>query len=197
MTDIVARLLADLPAQEVRWSRPALVAIMGLPGAGKTEIASFLAERFPLVQLSTDTIRRKYGLASGPATHEVMYQVAGKLLPHKASLVLDGIHLGRHDRDRVRAVASEYKAYAAIIYATAAREIIEERLQQRLRQSQRTTDDGKHVITPEHFVAIASYLEEPSSDEEIFVIDTSHDAIDTQMSRLEHQLRQLLTGSQL
>jgi predicted kinase len=197
MFDIVARLLADLPAQEVRWSRPALIAIMGLPGAGKTEIANYLVERYPLVKLSTDNIRLNYGLASGPAAHEVMYQVAGKLLPGKASLVLDGIHLGRHDRDRVRGVASEYGAFAAIIYATASREIIEERLQQRLRQSQRTAADGKYAITPEHFAAIASYLEEPSDDEEIYVVDTSHGAIGTQMSRLEHQLRQLLTGLHL
>ena len=197
MSDIVARLLADLPAQEVRWSRSALIAIMGLPGAGKTEIANYLAERYPLVKLSTDYIRLKYGLASGPATHEVMYGVAGKLLAEKASLVLDGIHLGRHNRDQARTVANEYKAYAAIIYATASREIIEERLQQRLRQSQRTANDGKYVITPGHFAAIASYLEEPADDEEVFVVDTSHDAIDKQMSDLEHLLRHLLTGSHL
>ena len=197
MYDIVARLLADLPAHEVRWSIPALIAIMGVPGTGKTVIANYLAERHPLVKLSTDSIRREYGLPSGPATHEVMYHVAGKLLPEKTGLVLDGIHLGKRDRDQVRRVAKEYGAYAAIICATASREIIEERLQQRLRQSQQTTRDGEYVITPEHFAAIASYLEAPSDDEEIFVVDTSHDEIDAQLSGLERQLRHLLTGLHL
>ncbi|HEY0070745.1 MAG TPA: AAA family ATPase, partial [Chloroflexia bacterium] len=115
MPDIVTRLLADLPIEAVRWSRPVLIGIMGLPGAGKTEIANYLAERHPLVKLSTDSIRLKYGLASGPATHDVMYQVAGKLLPKNAGLILDGIHLGTRDRDRLRRVADEHEAYAAII----------------------------------------------------------------------------------
>jgi predicted kinase len=197
MLDIVTGLLADLPTQQVRWSRPVLIGIMGLPGTGKTEIANYLAERHPLVKLSTDSIRLKYGLASGPATHDVMYQVAGKLLPKKASLILDGIHLGKRDRDRVRRVADEYGAYAAIIYATASPDIIEERLQQRLQQSQQATDDKYVVITPEHFAVIASYLEAPSDDEELYVVDTSQGTIEGQLSGLERQLRQLLTGLHL
>lgn len=198
MSDIVASILADLPAGEVRWSRPALVAIMGLPGAGKTEVANYLAGRYPLVKLSTDSIRLKHGLSSGPAAHEIMHREAGKLLPEKASLIFDGIHLGKSDRDRVRAVADQYGAYAAIIYATASPQVIKERLRQRLRQAEhgeQTTGESKFAITSEQFASIASYLEAPSGDEEVFVVDTSLDRIGRQLSGLERQLRQLLTGS--
>jgi predicted kinase len=172
-----------------------LVAIMGLPGAGKTEIASYLAGRYPFVKLSADSIRLEHGLASGPATHEIMYQLAWKLLPEKVGLILDGIHLGKRDRERVRRVADEHAAYAAIIYATASPAIIEERLRQRLRRPEQTTGESKYVITPGHFASIASYLEEPSDGEEVFVVDTSRDSIGRQLSGLERQLRQLLTGS--
>lgn len=193
MFDIVARLLSDLPEPELRWRKPVLVAIMGLPGVGKTEIATYLAGCYPLVNLSTDSIRLKYGLASGPATHEVMYQATGKLLPKKAGVILDGIHLGRRHRDQVRRVAGEHGAYCAVIFATASPDIIEERLRERVQQSEQVTDDDKYVISPKHFVAIASYLEEPSADEEVIVVDTSYSRIDVQVSSLTYQLRHLLT----
>lgn len=80
MDATVARVVADLASPPIAWHRPVLVAITGLPGTGKTELATCLAAHFPLIVLSTDAIRRAYGLPSGPSAHGIMYAVAAALL---------------------------------------------------------------------------------------------------------------------
>jgi predicted kinase len=128
---VVAALLADLAIPAPRWQAPVLVGVFGLPGTGKTHFARRLAERYPLVLLTTDVIRQRFGLASGPATHAVMYEVAAALLPRRAAILFDGIHLGRHNREELRGFASRYAAHSALIFTTAAPAVIEGRLRAR------------------------------------------------------------------
>lgn len=80
---VVASLLADLIIPIPRWQAPVLIGVFGLPGTGKTHVARRLADRYPLALLTTDVIRQRYGLASGPATHAVMYELAATLLPRR------------------------------------------------------------------------------------------------------------------
>jgi len=105
---IVDAIAGALPALSDQWSKPFLIGIFGLPGTGKTELARWLSLPYPLIVLSTDALRLHYQLGSGPATHEVMYGVAAKLLPRNTGLIFDGMHMGRINRTQLRRFAEHY-----------------------------------------------------------------------------------------
>ena len=104
---ILSEVIADLQLLPKRWQKPVLVGLFGLPCGGKSEIARYLANHLPVAVLSTDLIRLRYGLPSGPATHAVMYDAARILLRQNTGIVWDGLHLGRNDRVRFRTFAEE------------------------------------------------------------------------------------------
>lgn len=189
---IVAAILDDLVPPVGRWREPVLIGVFGLPGTGKTEIAGYLAQRFPLVTLSTDALRLCYGLALGPATRVVMEAVVAALLPLRVAVLFDGIRLGRRDRLRVRQVADQHGAASAVLYTNARPEVIAARLAARQRDPARTAAEGKFLITREHFARIASYLDEPAADEQVWRLDTCDDAFDGQVTALERWLTALL-----
>lgn len=189
---IAARILADVTLPWRPWRAPVLIALFGLPGTGKTWTARALASRYPLVTLSTDALRLRHGLPSGPATLAAMYEVAGALLTRQGGVLFDGIHLGRCDRDAVRQFARRHGAQAALVFTTAGRAAIEERLEARRHRPGRTTGEGKFVIAPEHFARIAAYLEPPTADEVVWRVDTSRGTAERQLAALDAWLSPLL-----
>jgi predicted kinase len=154
-------LIDYLRIPEPRPRAPILIARFGRPGSRKSAVARLLVNRLPLALRSTDEIRQRFQLESGPATHEVMYEAAAIILQDRIGIVRDGIHLARRDRDRFRAFASEHRAHARIIYVTASDEAIRRRLSERLRTPAGDLPAGIFSITPEHFRRIASFLEPP------------------------------------
>ncbi len=191
MSAAVARdILARLDAPLVAWRAPILLGSFGLPGAGKTAVARWLAARYPLITLSTDALRLRYHLPSGPATIDVLYAVAAALLPQDAAVLLDGIHLQRHDRVRLRAFAEAHTARSALLHVTADRAIIARCLAARQRAAARTTAEGKFVITPTHFARIASWLEVPEAAEAVWPIDTTAGLPARQLADLGRWLEQ-------
>lgn len=191
---IAQQVVTHLSLPQERWSRPVLIGIFGLPCTGKTEIASSLSGRYPLIVLSTDAIRLHYQLASGPASHAIIVDVVDYLLPRRYGVVVDGIHLGRSDRDQIRRIARVHNARCWIIYATAAPSVIAQRLQARRSRPMHTTVEGKFVIAPDQFDRIAGYLEAPQVDEVIATVDTSHDDLQGQLAELERQLEAMIRG---
>lgn len=187
--EILTRLRQGKPSS--KWQSPVLIGIFGLPCAGKTEIARYLSKRHSLIVFSTDSLRLEYGLPSGPATHALMYELAAELLPQQHSLIFDGIHLGRKDRDALRRFAERYGVESKIVYTTAVPHIIQERLQARIQSPEQTSAEGKFVIMPDHFLKLASYLEPPADDEDVVVIDTSQGLLDENLLRLDTQLRKM------
>ena len=190
--DTAVRLLADVGALPGPWRRPVLVALMGLPGTGKSGTAAYLGSRLPLVVLSTDAIRLRYGLASGPATHEVMREVAAPALAAGAGVLLDGIHLGHGDRAGWRDLAVAAAAGFELVYTTAAPEVVAARLRARSAAPAETTAQGKFVVTPEHFSRFVAYLEEPAQDEPAWRLDTSAGPPAETAGALERYLRTLV-----
>jgi predicted kinase len=189
-----ARVISELVIPPARWFTPALIALFGVPGAGKTEVAHYLAYHHPLLVLSTDALRLRYSFESGLITRYVMDQVAAQLLPQRISLVFDGIHLSRKDRQAVQELALAHQAEVYLIYVVANADVIEQRLQARMQTPEQVAAEGKFVVTPEHFARIVSYLEPPTPDEAVFVVDTSHDTLDNQLDQLNQQLQKNLFG---
>lgn len=189
---VEGELLARVPTHAGRWREPVLIAVMGLPGTGKTALARYLAGRYPLTCLSTDEIRLRHALPSGPATHAVIAAVAGRLLPGRGGVVWDGIHLDRGHRSEVAALAAACGARFELIYAVAPDEVVRERLRQRAAAPERTTADGKFVITPRKLAEVAAWLEPPGPDEPATVVDTGDARVGHGLAELEARLRDLL-----
>lgn len=181
---IVDAIIEQLEASLVYCRAPLLIGTFGLPGSGKTAVAHWLAARYPLIVLSTDTIRLHYDLPSGPATVDAMYEVAATLLPRNAGIIFDGIHMRRSDRTRLQAFATHYSVHSALLYVTADREIIDARLAARQRNTERTRAEGKFVITQPHFARIASWLEVPTEQEDVWRIDTTDSLAEEQLTGL-------------
>jgi predicted kinase len=193
---VIERVLSELVIPSTRWSTPVLIGIFGVPCAGKTEVARYLEHRYPLLVLSTDALRLRYGFESGIDTRQVMDQVAAQLLPQQVSIVFDGIHLRRKDRQAVRQLADAHQVDVYLIYVVADADLVEQRLQARMQRAAEVTAEGKFIIPPEHFNRIVSYLEPPTPNEATIVVDTSHDQWDEQLDSLNQLLqRRLLTAS--
>jgi predicted kinase len=192
VSDTVLKVLADLALPPGAWRRPFLIAITGLPCTGKTAIATYLAAHFPVTVLSTDAIRRTYGLPSGPSAHAVMYEAAAFLLRDNAGVIFDGIHLARRNRDEARAFARRHGAQVEMIYTTATEAVIAQRLQARRAAPAETAAAGKFVITPDHFEQIRHYLEVPTADEAVWTVDTSEHKTGELLAPLQERLGILL-----
>lgn len=186
--------LAKIPVHAGRWRRPILVALMGLPGSGKTEAARYLATRFPLTHLATDAIRLRHGLPSGPATHEVIYDVAAALLQQGGGVIWDGIHPTRQHRAHVREFATRVGADFELIYTRADDAAIRARLAQRAAAPDRTAAEGKFVITPEKLAQLAAWLEPPDAGERVTIVDTTDATPGQVLGSLEARLQSLLSA---
>jgi predicted kinase len=168
------RLLPDLPTHVGRWRSPVLVAFWGLPGTGKSALAEALAERLPLTLLSTDALRLRHGLPSGPATHELIYALAAPLLHSRGGVLWDGIHPTRAHRAAVRAFAERHGAHPELVQTVASDATIRECLAARAAAPAETTAEGKFVITPEKLAQLAAWHEPPGPDEPAgLVVDTT------------------------
>jgi predicted kinase len=167
------RILGKLSLPDRRWQQSCLIATFGFPGAGKTTIASNLSERYPSVCLTTDSIRLEYGFTSGPETLKAMCLVAGKLLKQGYSIIFDGIHMMRTNRETFRHFGAAHNAHVRFIHVVADPTVIQQRLDLRAENVEATTQAGKFVITDEHFQRIISYYESPDGEHDVFEVDTS------------------------
>jgi predicted kinase len=190
----IEEIIAELKIPSARWCKPTLIAIFGVPGAGKSEIARYLAAHHPLCNLSTDALRLRYGFESGITTRQVMDQIAARLLPQYISVIFDGIHLARKDRQIVQELATKYQADARLVYVVAEPATIKQRLQARMQRPDGVAAEGKFVITPEHFARIVSYLEPPTPNEEVIVVDTTTNSLDEQLVLFNRQLQRNFRG---
>jgi predicted kinase len=168
-----ARILADLVYPDAKWKLPCLIATFGFPGAGKTTVASTLSNHYPFVLLTTDLIRLKYGFTSGPETLKTMCLVGEKLLSQSYSVIFDGIHMMRKNREEIRHLGIANKAKVRFVHVFADPNVIKQRLNQRIANPDATRQNGKFVITDEHFQRIISYYEKPNGEKDVIEVDTS------------------------
>jgi hypothetical protein len=81
-----------------------------------------------------------------------------------------------------------------LIYVVADPTIIEQRLQARIQRPESVAAEGKFLITSEHFARIVSYLEPPTPDEKVIMLDTSRGCLDEQLNYLNQQLQYNFLG---
>ncbi len=190
-------ILKSLTIPPVRWEKPVIIAVMGLPGTGKSTVAQHLADLYPMIVLSTDALRLKFGFASGPETLEVMHTVIARLMPRKRAIIIDGVYLDRKSRiEHTTTLAEQHDAYYRLIHTIASQTVIDKRLKARIDNPDATKKAEKFVITPEHFARIKSYFEPPAPDEPVLTVNTSKDddALSDQLEPLAERLYAIHPG---
>lgn len=114
--------LAELALDHLRRAEVRLVLVGGIPGSGKTTLATAIGDDFGFVVLSSDEVRRDLGLrgadvgaeAYEPATVARVYDEllarAGRLLAHGMSVVLDATWTAAPARALARDTAARASA---------------------------------------------------------------------------------------
>jgi len=118
-----------------------VIAVMGLPGSGKSYFAARLAKAIGSLYISSDQVRNTvpgpplYDLHSKEKIyHEMCLQMERSLRKGK-SVVLDATFYRKQFRDLFREKSAAYHVPLYFIETVAAEEVIRERLQKRLTDS--------------------------------------------------------------
>ncbi|MEZ4635861.1 MAG: AAA family ATPase [Caldilineaceae bacterium] len=111
-----------------------LVAVMGLPGAGKSAAAHLIAQRIDAVLLRSDVIRKeiypvpRYTPEEGRNIYQEMFDRSATLLARGQSVVLDAMFRADRLRRQAQRIADEAGASWWLVLVTAPEDVIRRRL---------------------------------------------------------------------
>lgn len=153
---------------ETTLSRPTLLLLCGLPFAGKTTLATALAQRLAWQYISLDAINSERGIGlNGRAiepdewneTYAEAYGRIGVCLGNAQSVIFDDTNFSRRLRDQVRAIADTRNAVTHVVYIA----VSEAEARERWAQNRITKERGD--IRGDDFVYVVNQFEPPASDE--------------------------------
>jgi predicted kinase len=117
---------------------PVAVVLSGPPGAGKSHLARALAARHPSAQLDSDLLRRAlikrpvYSLAESARLFAAYHEVMDRLLARGVSVICDATNLKEVYRRPLYEIAEKRNAKLVVVQVESPREVVEQRLDQRL-----------------------------------------------------------------
>lgn len=147
--ELANQYLALAQTYAIRFSRPTLWAICGLPGSGKSTLADRLGQGLGAPVLATDRIRKSlfedagrggpeqgvgegiYSAKARSLTYGRMLSLAHEHLKADRSVVLDGSFGDRHHRREVRRLARDSGAKLVFVECQADAELLRQRLKAR------------------------------------------------------------------
>lgn len=112
-----------------------VIIVFGLPGSGKSYFATQLAARLGALYASTDELRKKmfpirtYSDAEKLAVYDAMLNIMVEGIHEKKTIVLDGTFYTTALRDKFEQAVKALQEKLVYIEVTAAKEIIEARLE--------------------------------------------------------------------
>jgi predicted kinase len=130
----VERLRASLGNLPRPVARPALVAVSGLPGTGKSRLSQQLAERLPFVILESDALRRAlfprpdYSRQESFRLFKAVHLLTEKLLKEGIPVIIDATNLTEGHREYLYAIANKLGARLIMVHAEAPPEVVRKRL---------------------------------------------------------------------
>lgn len=157
---------------------PALVVLVGSPGAGKSTVASALGERSPLVVLNSDRVRTllldapDYSFTETQRVVRAMRLAAGELLQRHMTVVLDANHLTEWERSPLYNLAELHHARLVLIEVTAPMRVVLERLD-RLRARDELPEAQESEAAADVYHRLAGQQEPITRDH--YTVDTSED----------------------
>lgn len=130
------KIIASVEPLPQQRPQPALVVLVGSPGAGKSTVAEALGERRPLVVLNSDRVRTllldepDYSFTETQRVVRAMRLATGELLQRNMTVVLDANHLTEWERSPLYNLAELHHARLVLIEVTAPMNVVLERLDQ-------------------------------------------------------------------
>lgn len=135
--------------------QPTVIALMGLPGTGKTSVARALAGELGLRVVSADAVRQSlFGAAKQPAeyqqgaytpeanrlTYEKLLEMGREFLQHDGGVILDATFRYSEDQAQAKAMAEEMGAQWRVVECRLATELVRKRLEQRAAKHEGLSD---------------------------------------------------------
>ena len=159
----------------------ALIVVCGLIGTGKSFLAAKLGTRLGIAPIQSDIVRKtihslapdehrldKYGegiYTSGATeqTYQALLEAARRRLAEGKSVILDATFMRFDDRVRARELAVRHNATFRLIECVAPEEVIQQRLERRIKQSNEPSD-GRWELFPAHKAGFEPIRQEEFSD---------------------------------
>jgi DegV family protein with EDD domain len=130
----IERELSPLPPPS---EPPALVVLVGLPGAGKSTFARRLRERAPVAVLESDRFRKllfgrpTYSAEESRRLFRALHAAIETLLRRRVSCLLDATNLREEHRRPLYEIAERHGARLVVVQLEAPPEVVRSRLQRR------------------------------------------------------------------
>lgn len=187
--DVVATLRAEVPAPSVAHGTPALLLMMGFPGAGKSHCARQLAARLRAAHVASDHLRSRLFLAASYAPEEnaavfrVIDGLVEGLIDEGHRVIVDATHLRRLARESMTALARRRGVPLAHVLVVADEPDILERLAER--RHARAVEDRSDADERVYRAMRARGFEEP--DEPYLTVRNGPD-LERDLDRLAERL---------
>jgi len=169
----VARLAESLGPLLEPVARPVLIAVSGLPGTGKSYVATRLAEKTKSIVLESDALRKvlfpapTYSAEESTRLFRAINRLTEDLLKKGVPVVIDSTNLAERDREYLYHIAEHTRAKLVLVRVTAPAELVHQRLARRPLEASKSDADW------------AVYERMAASVEDIqrkhFTVDTSQD----------------------
>ena len=142
----VGRLAESLEQLPEPVAKPALVAVSGLPGTGKSYFCSKLAERLPLAVLESDALRKvlfsapSYSAKESSHFFRAVHHLIERLLRKGISLIFDATNLSERHREYLYSIAERLNIKLVLVRVEAPPQVVYGRLEARREDSGSKSD---------------------------------------------------------